>query len=84
MSRDNFAINGAVNVSALSDARFGENGGSVRDALRAFDKAVRRKPPVGAADAAMLWRLDVRDSGVDTGRPWAWGTGNDARSGLAE
>ena len=38
-------------VSALSEARFGEKVRVGRALRRAFDKAVRTKPPVGAADA---------------------------------
>ena len=41
-----------VYASDLSDARFGRAGRQV--ALRAFDKSVRRKPAVFAADAGPM------------------------------
>jgi len=40
-----------VNASALSDARFWLSRRNRQGVLRAFDKAVRRKPTVVAADA---------------------------------
>ena len=40
-----------VDVSALSEARFQEELRTGTMVRRAFDKAVRRKPPVVAADA---------------------------------
>ncbi len=40
-----------INVSALSEARFQEELRTGTMVRRAFDKAVRRKPPVVAADA---------------------------------
>ena len=46
------------NVSALSDARKVES--AEKDvSVRAFDKAVRRKPLAFAADAVGLWELHV-------------------------
>jgi hypothetical protein len=44
-------------VSALSDARTAEDAGE-RVLVRAFDKAVRRKPLAFAADAG-LWKLNA-------------------------
>jgi hypothetical protein len=41
-------------ASALSDARFDEVVSGRHAVLRAFDKAVRRKPPVAAADAGPM------------------------------
>ena len=41
-------------VSALSEARFQEELRTGRMVRRAFDKAVRRKPPVVAADAGPM------------------------------
>ena len=49
------------NASALSDARFDEEVG--HGALRAFDKAVRRKPPVVAADAGPM-QIQLREGAV--------------------
>src|SRR5712692_2798713 len=43
-----------VDVSALSEARFQEELRSSTVLRRAFDKAVRRKPPVVAADAGPM------------------------------
>ena len=51
-----------VDVSALSDARKVKACGDMR-AVRAFDKAVRRKPFAFAADAVGLWELHVGRSG---------------------
>ena len=49
-------------VSALSDARKVES--AEKQALvRAFDKAVRRKPLAFAADAVGLWELHVAEEG---------------------
>ena len=42
-----------INVSALSEARFREKVEVGRALRRAFDKAVRTKPPVVAADAGL-------------------------------
>jgi hypothetical protein len=41
-------------VSALSEARFQEKVCTSTVLWRAFDKAVRRKPPVVAADAGLM------------------------------
>ena len=41
-------------VSALSEARFHRSVGGSAVLWRAFDKAVRRKPPVVAADAGPM------------------------------
>ena len=52
----------ANDVSALSEARFQEKVCTSTVLLRAFDKAVRRKPPVVAADAGLMqiqWREGV-------------------------
>ncbi len=43
-----------VDVSALSEARFQEELRTSTVLRRAFDKAVRRKPPVVAADAGPM------------------------------
>jgi hypothetical protein len=51
----------AYDVSALSDARSGQN--AWEEILsRAFDKAVRKKPLALAADAD-LWGLNVGEEG---------------------
>ena len=69
-----------INVSALSEARFQKKVHASTVLRRAFDKAVRRKPPVVAADAGpmqiQLWEgavsrcpESVRQSTTDdTGR----------------
>lgn len=49
-------------VSALSDARKVESA-EKRVLLRAFDKAVRRKPLAFAADAVGLWELHAGEGG---------------------
>ena len=38
--------------------------------VRAFDKAVRRKPLAFAADAVGLWELHVGEG--ETRTPWEW------------
>jgi hypothetical protein len=54
-------------VSALSDARKVES--AEKDvSVRAFDKAVRRKPLAFAADAVGLWELHVVRQGRGGGR----------------
>jgi len=53
---------GVDDVSALSDARKVKACGD-KSAVRAFDKAVRRKPLAFAADAVGLWELHVGRSG---------------------
>jgi hypothetical protein len=50
-------------VSALSGAGLQEKGVHEHDARRAFDKAVRRKPPVVAA-AAGLMQIQLREGAV--------------------
>jgi hypothetical protein len=45
---------GSDDVSALSEARFQEELRTSTMVRRAFDKAVRRKPPVVAADAGPM------------------------------
>ena len=44
----------ADDVSALSEARFEKKAHASTVLGRAFDKAVRRKPPVVAADAGLM------------------------------
>jgi hypothetical protein len=56
---------GVDNVSALSDARKMESADQ-KALVRAFDKAVRRKPLAFAADAVGLWELHVGKSGPRT------------------
>ena len=51
------------NASALSDARFQEESAQEHGALRAFDEAVRRKPPVVAADAGPM-QIQLREGEV--------------------
>jgi len=41
-----------------------------RVSVRAFDKAVRRKPLVFAADAVGLWALHVVEGGTRTAGEW--------------
>ena len=74
------AIQLLADVSALSEARFQEGLCTGTMVWRAFDKAVRRKPPVVAADAGpmeiQLWEGAVSRCGEavqqsttdDTGR----------------
>ena len=50
-------------VSALSDARFQEELCPGTMVWRAFDKAVRRKPPVVAADAGPM-EIQLREGAV--------------------
>jgi hypothetical protein len=56
---------GPNHVSALSDARKMESADQ-KALVRAFDKAVRRKPLAFAADAVGLWELHVGKSGPRT------------------
>jgi hypothetical protein len=51
-----------INVSALSDARKVKSG-EKQVLVRAFDKAVRRKPLAFAADVVDLWELHVAEVG---------------------
>jgi hypothetical protein len=50
-------------VSALSEARFQEEVCTSAMLWRAFDKAVRRKPPVVAADADLM-QIQLREGAV--------------------
>jgi len=50
-------------VSALSEARFQEELRTDTMVRRAFDKAVRRKPPVVAADAGLM-QIQLREGAV--------------------
>ena len=50
-------------VSALSEARFQEEVCTSKVLRRAFDKAVRRKPPVVAADAGLM-QIQLREGAV--------------------
>ena len=52
-----------INVSALSEARFQEELRTGTMVWRAFDKAVRRKPPVVAADAGPM-EIQLREGAV--------------------
>ena len=54
-----------INVSALSKARFQEGKKECTSTVlrRVFDKAVRRKPPVVAADAGLM-QIQVREGAV--------------------
>ena len=58
----------ASDVSALSDARKLESADR-QVLMRAFDKAVRRKPLAFAADAVGLWKLHVGEEGRGEGVP---------------
>jgi hypothetical protein len=60
---------GTDDVSALSDARKFENADK-QVLMRAFDKAVRRKPLAFAADAVGLWELHVGEGGIGTAGEW--------------
>jgi len=53
----------AYDVSALSEARFREKLRTGTMVWRAFDKAVRRKPPVVAADAGPM-EIQLREGAV--------------------
>jgi hypothetical protein len=53
----------ADDVSALSEARFQEELRTGTMVRRAFDKAVRRKPPVVAADAGPM-QIQLREGAV--------------------
>ena len=50
-------------VSALSEARFQEELRTITKVQRAFDKAVRRKPPVIAVDAGPM-EIQLREGAV--------------------
>ena len=50
-------------VSALSEARFQKKVYTSAVLRRAFDKAVRRKPPVVAADAGLM-QIQLREGAV--------------------
>jgi hypothetical protein len=52
-----------IDVSALSEARFQEEVCTSTVLRRAFDKAVRRKPPVVAADAGLM-QIQLREGAV--------------------
>lgn len=56
--------------------------------MRAFDKAVRRKPLAFAADAVGLWELDVGEGGTRTAggseRVDRWGGGEMLQGGGIE
>jgi hypothetical protein len=52
-----------INVSALSEARFQEEVCTSWVLRRAFDKAVRRKPPVVAADAGLM-QIQLKEGAV--------------------